>query len=418
MRSTFKYQSSVMVVLGIIACTIFFTHCITKDKDENKTAAAVVDQYSLYAGSKACVSCHKDISEKHHYTAHYLSSQYADSASIKGSFKQGQNAFVYSGRSMVEMQSGANGFYQVAFIDGAEKKRERFDIVVGSGTKGQSYLSWSGDKLVQLPVTYFTSANQWSNSPGYPNKIAFDRPITSRCLECHSTFVEKTSAAAVEPETFNKQHVLLGVDCETCHGPAAKHVDYQTKHPQDTKAAYIINPATFTRRQSLDMCALCHGGRLQKTSPSFSFKAGDKLSDFFAIDSVSPDARSIDVHGNQYGLLAASKCFRKSDTLTCITCHNTHENEKGKTALFSQRCTGCHNNTHNNIVLCKMAESLGSSINDQCTNCHMPEQQSMAIAVLLQGNAVPTPALMHTHLIKAYPDATQKVIAYINKKGH
>ena len=195
-----------------------------------------------------------------------------------------------------------------------------------------------------------------------------------------------------------------------------KHVDFQSMNPTDTVAKYIINPATFSRQQSLDLCALCHGGRLQKIKPSFEFTAGDKLADYFILDSVSKDVNSIDVHGNQYGLLSASKCFLKSQTLTCTTCHNSHENEQGNVALFSQRCISCHNEKHTGAVLCKMASTWGNRINESCTQCHMPEQPSMAIAVKLQGNALPTTALMHTHLIKAYPDETKKILAFLKKK--
>jgi hypothetical protein len=313
------------------------------------------------------------------------------------------------------MENRSNGLYQVAYVDGAEKKSERFDIVIGSGTKGQSFASWSANKLFQLPITYFTSTNQWCNSPGYPNKLAFDRPITSRCLECHATFAEKLATAENEPEQYNRERMILGVDCEKCHGPAAKHVEFQTQNPAEKKAQFIINPAKFTRQQSLDLCALCHGGRLQKSKPSFSFTAGDKLADFFNIDTTAKDVNGMDVHGNQYGLMAASKCFKNSTTLTCVTCHNTHENEKGKTALFSQRCITCHTDTHSAAKFCTEKGMNADSLKANCTRCHMPEQPSMAISVMLQGQTLPTPALMHTHYIKAYPEETKKILAYFKR---
>jgi hypothetical protein len=62
-----------------------------------------------------------------------------------------------------------------------------------------------------------------------------------------------------------------------------------------------------------------------------------------------------------------------------------------------------------------MVATLGPEINDNCINCHMPQQPSMAIAVILQGSALPTPALMHTHLIKSYPDETKKILAFLKK---
>jgi hypothetical protein len=46
----------------------------------------------------------------------------------------------------------------------------RFDMVIGSGVMGQSFLTWRNNKLYQLPITYFTAADQWSNSPGFQMK--------------------------------------------------------------------------------------------------------------------------------------------------------------------------------------------------------------------------------------------------------
>lgn len=390
----------------------FLNECINKEKNKSDAGS----KYSEYAGSASCIKCHKNIYDSHIKTAHFQTSSLASQESIRGSFKEGENKFVFTNDRVVSMEKRADSFYQVAYINGIEKKSQRFDIVIGSGTKGQSYASWVGNKLVQMPITYFTSANQWCNSPGYPDRIAFNRPITSRCLECHTTYVEKTSDEGVEPESFDKNKMLLGVDCEKCHGPAAKHVEFQTQNPDEKKGKFIINPAAFSRQQILDLCALCHGGRLEKIKPSFEFTAGDKLTDYFRIDTVGRSVDAIDVHGNQFGLLQASKCFQMSTTLTCITCHNSHENEKGNVALFSQRCLSCHNNSHDVGMTCKMTATLGAVINQNCTRCHMPEQPSMAIAVLLQGNPFPVPATMHTHLIKIYPEETKKVIAFLKKE--
>jgi hypothetical protein len=409
-----KYRWSLVTGLTILCCLVFFTRCM--NSDDSKPVDEAAAGYAAYAGSAACVSCHKDIYNSHIKTAHLLTSQTANAQTIKGSFEKGKNQFVFNEKAMVAMEKTDSGFYQVAYINGIEKKRQRFDLVIGSGTKGQSFASWTGNNLFQLPVTYFTSANAWCNSPGYPGKIAFNRPITSRCLECHATYAEKLSVQNVEPEAYNKGEIILGVDCEQCHGPAKDHVEFQTQNPTVSFAKFIINPAKFNRQQSLDMCALCHGGRLQKTKPSFSFIAGKNLADYFIITAGAANTDNIDVHGNQYGLLKASKCFLKSNTLTCVSCHNSHENEKGKTALFVQRCLSCHNNQHADAVNCKMTASLGADINTYCINCHMPEQPSMAIAVMLQGNPTPTPALMHTHLIKNYPEETKAILELIKKK--
>jgi Cytochrome c554 and c-prime len=415
MKGILKYRSSLITVLFIVSCMLLFSKCINNEKD--KSATATVTAYSDYAGSASCASCHKAISDTHNNTAHFHTSEIAAEKNIKGSFNNGKNTFAYNDIEMIAMEKADSGMYQVAYINGVEKKRERFDITIGSGTKGQSYASWVGDKLVQLPITYFTSAAAWSNSPGYPNKIAFNRPVTSRCLECHTTYAEKISPPEKEPEAFDKRRIVLGVDCEKCHGPAAEHVKFQTQNPNEKTARFIINPAAFSRQQSLDMCALCHGGRLQKSKPSFQFKAGDKLQDYFAIDTVGRDINSIDVHGNQFGLLAASKCFKMSTTLTCNTCHDPHKNEKGNSQVFAERCNTCHNDKHKDALLCKMTSTLSKDdLTGNCVNCHMPEQPSMAIAVLLQGKNTPAAAQMHTHLITNYPEETQRILTFIKAR--
>lgn len=415
MHSFTRYASSAITLFTILFSIFVFTKCINNEK--GKTNALIKsNSYEKFAGSDKCISCHKNIYDTHVHTAHFLTSAITSDKNIKGSFETGKNIFRYNNGSLIAMEKRADSFCQVGYINGVEKKRQTFDIVIGSGTKGQSFASWQQTKLVQLPITYFTPAAQWSNSPGYPNRMAFNRPITSRCLECHATFVDKISEEGKEPEEFDRSRTILGVDCEKCHGPAAKHVEFQTQNPKNTQAKFIINPASFSRRQSLDMCAVCHGGRMQKSKPSFEFTAGNKLSDYFQTDTLAKDANNIDVHGNQYGLLAASKCFKMSNTLTCITCHNSHENEKGKAALFSQRCISCHNNGHKNAVVCKLTNTIGNAIKANCTNCHMPERPSLAIAVMLQGATDPTRAMMHTHYIKSYPEETKKVLAFIKKQ--
>jgi len=413
MKGLATYPRSLLLMIMLVAGIFFLTQCINQETGPQPEPAK--SNAPQFAGSATCAGCHKAIYEMHLSTAHFHTSEQARAENIKGNFEPGKNSVSFTSGGTVAMEKKEDGFYQTVYINGVQKKSQRFDLIFGSGTKGQSYAAWIGNHLVQLPITYFTSAGQWSNSPGYPNKISLNRIITSRCLECHATYAKIISDPAVEAEEYNKPTMILGVTCEKCHGLAAQHVAYQTQHPADSAAIFIINPARFSRTQSLDMCALCHGGRLQKTKPSFSFTAGDKLSDFFVIDSTPGNADLIDVHGNQYGLLEASKCFRKSQTLTCMTCHSPHANEKGNAALFSQRCMSCHNDKQAGAVVCTLTATLGAAINSQCTNCHMPEQPSRAIAVILQGADTLMPAFMHTHLIKSYPAETKKIMAAIKK---
>jgi hypothetical protein len=405
----YRYYAATLLVIGAVA--FFFVRCVNNEAT-NKTTINFAG-YDDYAGAEKCMACHKEIYDMHLTTAHFHTSSLATAATIKGSFEASKNTFVYTNGSNMRMEKTDSGFYQVGYINGVEKKRQRFDVVIGSGTKGQSFASWQPGKLAQLPLTFFTAAAQWSNSPGYPNHIAFNRPVTSRCIECHATFAHKISPEETEPEIFDKEKLILSIGCERCHGPAAKHVAFHTENKTDTQPKYIINPAQFTRSQQIDMCALCHGGRLQKTKPSFTFTVGNKLEDYFKRDTII-SAAAIDVHGNQYGLLQASKCYTKTNTLTCNSCHSPHDNERGKAAVFTRRCINCHNSEHNGAVTCKINTISSQAIEANCINCHMPLQPSLSIAVMLQGQSMPERAMMHTHYIGIYAAETKKILQYIN----
>lgn len=404
MKASFKYQRSIAVTSMIVLVVLLLTRCMNNDASQDKDNGKI--EYSQFAGSASCANCHKEICNSHLTTAHYLTSGIANEKNIKGSFERGRNIFAFNFNASVAMEKRQQGFYQVEYVEGKEHTAKQFDVVVGSGTKGQTYLNWDKDHLFQLPITYFTATNQWCNSPGYPGKVVFNRPVTSRCMECHSTYADVTPASKQAPESFDKSKMIYGVDCEKCHGPAAEHVAYQTKNPTVKTAKFIINPSSLTRQQNLDLCALCHGGRLQKSKPSFSFKVGDLLTDYFKTNNTPQFAAEIDVHGNQFGLMTASKCFMQSKTMTCNSCHNSHKNEAGQVKVFSQRCITCHATEH--VGSCKMSTAVGESISNNCVDCHMPLEQSRAIVVLLPGNDAPTPAKMRSHYIKIYPNETKK----------
>jgi len=412
MNFNLTFSRSAMIITGLAAGVLLFAHCVNKETE--KTIPEGKLELGLFAGSQSCAGCHKHIYESHLHTAHYLTTRPALQQYIKGSLQAGQNAFAYDSDRIVYMEKRDSGFYQVAYYKGSERITGCIDIVVGSGSKGQTYITRYNQQLFQLPVSYFTAAHKWANSPLYPvNPILFNRPITSRCLECHSTFAQVISPAGVEPEEFDNK-MIYGVDCEKCHGPAAKHVAFQTQNPSETKGKFILNPATFTKQQNLDLCGLCHGGRLQKSKPSFEFVSGDKLSDYFVMDTMTPNPDNIDVHGNQYGLLRSSRCFKMSQTMICTTCHNPHENERGNIALFSSRCIACHDNAQNKI--CKLTKSIGLSISANCIDCHMPLRASQSITELLSGDKTPTAALIRSHLIKIYPEATRPHKTGLTKK--
>jgi len=241
------------------------------------------------------------------------------------------------------------------------------DIIIGSGTKGKAYLYWQKDSLYQLHASYFAATNSLIKSPGYSsrNGIQNKRPITERCLECHTTFVQTKSVK----NTYDNSKVLLGIDCQRCHGPSEKHVTFHKNNPDKIEAKHILTLNTLSRQQKIDLCALCHSGaRKRNIKPRFSYKVGDQLSKSSTQDYFST-TRELDVHGNQVGMLSASKCFQKSKTMTCTTCHDPHKNQRNNTLTFINKCLECHQKDED--IKCSLSNSKKSQNN--CISCHMPK---------------------------------------------
>ncbi len=406
-----KTNRSVVIMAIIVFSVVTLSKCISEEDNgaykKNKIG------YSDFTGSASCLGCHKTIYEDHINTGHYQTSQPASGKNINGSFEQGHNAFFFNALENVSMEKREDGYYQVEYIMGKEKRKSKFDITVGSGKKGQSYLSWKNNSLIQMPVTYFTPESTWTSSPGFhPRKIVFNRVVTSRCLECHSTYFQKMSDEDKHPEEFDKKNIIYGIDCEKCHGPGKEHVNFHTTNPEVKEAKYIVNAGKLSRQISIDLCALCHSGRLNKSLPSFSFQAGDKLSDYFDRPDTLIPGYVMDVHGNQLGLLSQSKCFISSE-MTCQSCHNVHKKEQDQLEVFSQRCITCH--SAGKSKLCGLINSVGNIITKNCIDCHMPKEPSQSIVVYLEGAAIPTPAKLRTHYITIYKGETEKVLNFLKK---
>lgn len=371
-----------------------------------------------YAGSATCIKCHNDTYQTYLHTAHYVAAIPADMSTVHGSFAKNANVFNFSPSQKIVMEHLDSGLFQTYYLNGKLVEKHRFDIVLG-GVKGESYLYWKGNGLYQLPVSYFTQEHQWLLSPRFdPRFVNFNRTITSRCLECHASYIgdqQTNDHQLTGVEQFDKATMVYSVDCERCHGPGAMHAEFQTNHPEIKTAKFIANYNSLPNARKLDMCGTCHSGN--KSEPlrsTFTFKPGDTLANFRlpGFETANTTAPP-DVHGNQVQLLKSSKCFINSN-MDCATCHNVHKNERGDFAVYTQKCLACHNEVKHNY--CKIANAAnGPFIKSNCIQCHMPALPSNAIISVSMNKAVSADILVHTHYIAIYPDQAKKILAMFNK---
>lgn len=359
-----------------------------------------------FSGSGVCAECHLDIYNSHIETAHFRSSAKANRNSVKGRFDTDENFFHLNDSIEFKMHTRKDTLYQKIFSKSNDSliHTSRFDAVIGSGTKGQSYLTWQDSSLYQIQVSYFAPNESWINSPGYPsNRLASIRPIQERCLECHVTHAKNTKSFN-KRNVYYKSQIMYGIDCERCHGPSLNHVNFHKENPLDTVATHIIKQSDLTRQQNLDACALCHSGlRIRGSKDPFSFVVGDTLKQFSIPDYTEKSLDKLDVHGNQYGLLSASKCFKKSDVMNCITCHNPHKKQRNNHISFNKKCQTCHNIGEDNHGVCTASDEVKKTSNNNCIQCHMPLVSSKVMKIETAADTL-KPVQVRTHLIGIYTD--------------
>ncbi|MDB5287220.1 MAG: hypothetical protein JWR05_2169 [Mucilaginibacter sp.] len=406
-------RTLLLILVFLIPLSVMLTECYNNKKEDARG--------EIFAGSATCISCHKDVYNSYIHTAHFETSRPAALETIHGSFAKGHNVFSFGNGMSVTMEKRKDGLYQAGYEHGKPNTAEKFDITIG-GVKAETYLYWKGNKLFELPMSYFSVLHRWTNSPGYDTgRVDFNRPIVRRCMECHSSYINELPnpnlSLTNRTVEFDKSSLIYGIDCERCHGPAANHVNFHTQFPEVKKAKYITTYNALTRQQKLDACAVCHSGNKDVFIRSaFVFKQGDTLAKFkehnFAPQNTNP--ATLDVHGNQNGLLASSKCFVMSN-MNCNTCHNVHKKESGNLVLYSKSCMNCHTTANHNV--CKLLPKLGDVIKKNCIDCHMPAKPSNLIQVEANDSKLKVPYLVRTHRIAIYPQETKKVMAFINSQN-
>ena len=397
------------IVFTIFIFGIFLTGC--KNESDDYTDPRGTD----YAGSESCVQCHQKQHQTAIHSGHFKASLPATKENILGYFANGKNTFVYNKNTKVVMEERNDSIYQVLYKNGKEIKAYPFDVIFGF-KHAQTSGYWKNHRFYELPISYYKSINNWATSPNYSaTKPDFNRKIIKECFACHSSNIASKYVTTASTETYtfmgmevddfmNKNTLIYGIDCERCHGPAKKHVQTHLKFPDLKKTQNMVSFRNLNRQQRIDACGLCHsGGDHTKLKSRFQFKPGESLSDYFKENQRSKDTLNYDVHGNQLGLLSRSKCFQKSQTMDCITCHNPHQDSPKSYVSYSKICMSCHQNTQHNAVTLKTISKL--KLTNNCVECHMPKQDSKAIRFQQSNSSAVTSYSLRTHKIAIYPTA-------------
>ncbi len=393
-----------VILSFILLLTALIWYCKNPKVDADYYSPHVLATHSGgtgFTGTQSCLECHASVVATHLETAHHHSSSKAVPESIKGRLGAKAN-FVELQDARISIVRDEAGIYQKTVTKSGRERTliDALDVVIGSGVKGQSFLSWKEEMLFQLQASYYTPSDSWINSPNFPD-YSTERPVTDACLKCHVTFAKNTDPSG-NSNSYIKEQLILGIECERCHGPAEKHVDYHRKNKTASSGKFLVAIDSLSRQRRLDICIQCHSGlRSQQLKGNpFDFVAGEDLGTYSRNYYSGKSQAELDVHGNQYGLLQSSTCFRESPTMDCNTCHDPHKKQRGNTDYFNQKCMDCHNQ---GTTSCSKNPLIHTSMGNDCVGCHMPLSPSGNMQVRLPGESEVVPVSIRTHLIAVYP---------------
>ena len=98
--------------------------------------------------------------------------------------------------------------------------------LVGSGRFARTYLAEVDGRLVESPLSWYSSLQAWRMSPGYdlPRHSSFRRDVDADCLYCHVGRAENMPGSLSRLEIREP-----AIGCERCHGPASLHVSARAR---------------------------------------------------------------------------------------------------------------------------------------------------------------------------------------------
>jgi len=228
---------------------------------------------------------------------------------------------------------------------GAEHLTLPIQWAFGVGNTGQTYVYAIGEALYEGRVSFFRSRNGLDITNGHKDfpdstiteaagRLLSEAEVTS-CFGCHM------SPAGSE--------FLPGVQCTACHKDLDQHAS------SFLSGGTPIKPAHLASLSSIEMADLC--GRCHRT---------------FSAVRDSGLRTAANVRFQPYRLVG-SRCFIADDRrISCVACHNPHEEVRKNAGFYDTKCKACHpalaasTKKSTRFGVCPVAKQ-------NCTSCHMPK---------------------------------------------
>ncbi|MBW3534932.1 MAG: tetratricopeptide repeat protein [Gemmatimonadetes bacterium] len=272
--------------------------------------------------------------------------------------------------------------------------------MLGGGTQG--FLTrWADGTLRFLPFDWSRQEGAWFCNTGTrldrgwvpvndsmalrdcgdwpPLRVMGSETRFANCQECHGSQIQ----VALEPGAGYRTDVAtLQVNCESCHGPARRHVDLAASGGFGADGDIALAPlGDLDKDASLGVCFQCHA---LKDVLEPGYLPGDPLEEHFALkfpilgdEPYFPDGR---VRTFAYqGTHLYSACYLEGP-MDCVSCHEPHGQgywdvrRRPLDGPFDDgQCTACH--ASKAVDPQEHTFHPPGSEGSRCVACHMPYLQ-------------------------------------------
>ncbi len=398
-----------------------------------------------YVSSQTCRSCHPGQFSTWHRTFHRTMTQLASPQSVIPSHTGQFDGVVLRSRGRrYELERRGEEFW-VRMVDpdwdrdrrakglddtGVEPPMVARQLVMTTGSHHQQTYwipSRWGYELLQFPWEFQIAEKMWF--PTEDAELREESPErysghwNSSCMHCHSVapnpgLNKSWEVSGDNPELFSEM-AELGISCEACHGPAARHVA-KHRNPlrrlserfRDGPDPTIINPGRLDHVRSSQVCGRCHAlkvahdkdGYLRNLDP---YRPGRDLEEHYRlVDFDDPyhqqmiktgshlywNDGSCRLGGREYLGQLASTCYMKGK-MSCLSCHAMHESDPNDQLAEGMRgdraCLQCHSRYAGKGLEAHTHHKAGSS-GSRCYNCHMPHT-SYALFTAIRNHRIKSP---------------------------
>jgi hypothetical protein len=238
----------------------------------NRNSGLTNKPEATFTGGKACISCHQKEYLLWKGSDHDSAMAVASDTSVVGDFNNAE--FTFNGKTS-KFYKRAGKFY--VYTEGPGGVMKEFTVAYTFGIRPlQQYLiPFENGKYQCLPIAWNTKEQKWFQMAAMVYKPEDLKPDNwlywtnqaqnwnSMCAECHSTNLQKNFD--LETKSYTTTWVDINVNCEACHGPGSKHIEWaqlpEMGRPQDVNTGLVVKTSKITSRQYVESCAPCHARR-------------------------------------------------------------------------------------------------------------------------------------------------------------